>query len=284
MPHLRYRDPSGASAVLELRDKEVVVGRLPDCDLVIPSGVVSRRHARLVPRDGAWTIIDLRSAHGTFVNRLRVEEKALEPNDEIRIGEEVLVFSDKPVVPRLKVSSSGRAVLRDGITASQSNKIEAEDLPTGDPALPPVVDRKRVDEVGLVKAAMDATRLDLANLRADQPRKRGRATSEGELLALVRIADGIHRCPDIPSVCRTAVEMAMRATGADRGTMAVRDEKKRDFVPMAELHATKSDFLTAPVMVSRTFVREVMREKVALFARDTGADTKLSVAQSVVAL
>src|SRR5207249_746889 len=37
---------------------------------------------------------DLGSAHGTFVNRLRIDEKTLEPGDQILIGEDALAFSE----------------------------------------------------------------------------------------------------------------------------------------------------------------------------------------------
>jgi adenylate cyclase len=284
MPHLKYRDPDGETVLLELQDRELVLGRLPSCDVIIPSSVVSRKHARIFPREGGWWIADLGSPLGTFVNRIRIQdETVLRAGDQIAIGEQTISFSDRP-------AATGRTA---PAPSGSSSATAIADLPVTDPfgstdsrpvpgVAPEVVERQKVEEGPLVRTAMSAQSLDLRDLAA--PARSGVRSSENELLALVRIADGIHRCPDVQSICRTALEMAMRATGADRGAMAVRDEVARDFVHVAELHASGTELTTAPVMVSRTFVRDVMREKVALFAHDTGADSKLSMAQSVVAL
>ena len=288
MPHLKHRD-----AVVDLPSgKTLTIGRLPECDLVIPAAIVSRRHAQVVEKNGHWQIVDLGSQHGTFVNRLRVTEKLLEADDQIRIGGDLIVFSDKPApAPKKKVAGAVAIARADLPPPDPRRAPELTDgsLEMTDPtnAIPPaVVDKRKVDEGTMVKAAISAQGLDLGTLHEESPKKGGggRSTSQSQLLALVRISDGIHRCPDVASVCRTAVEMAMRATGADRGAMAVRDEAKRDFVQIAQLHRVGPQFVDGEVQVSRTFVREVMRERVAMFAQDTGSDEKLSMAKSIVAM
>ena len=51
---------------------------------------VSRYHALLSLEDGIWTITDLDSTSGTFVNGQRVKQKKLRNNDEIKIGKKAL--------------------------------------------------------------------------------------------------------------------------------------------------------------------------------------------------
>jgi hypothetical protein len=67
-------------------DHELVVGRSPGCDIVISHESVSRRHARLTPRDGAWILHDLGSTNGSFVNGSRVGRCSLVPGDDVRLG------------------------------------------------------------------------------------------------------------------------------------------------------------------------------------------------------
>lgn len=69
-------------------DTELVVGRHPDCDIVLPVAEVSRRHARLVLRDGIWSIQDLESTNGTFVNGVPVGRYELRPGDYLQLGTE----------------------------------------------------------------------------------------------------------------------------------------------------------------------------------------------------
>lgn len=69
-----------------------VVGRREDCDLRIPLGEVSRKHARFV-RDGDMIKLeDLGSANGTYLNGQRVQESLLAPGDTIQVGPVVFVI------------------------------------------------------------------------------------------------------------------------------------------------------------------------------------------------
>ena len=53
---------------------------------------VSRRHAELLAEGGRFTIRDLGSLNGTFVNRRRIESTELEDDDEVQIGKYRLTF------------------------------------------------------------------------------------------------------------------------------------------------------------------------------------------------
>ena len=72
--------------------ERTVIGRSPDCDVFLDDVTVSRRHAEL-RRDGdRFTIEDLGSLNGTFVNRKRIETAELEDDDEVQIGKYRLIF------------------------------------------------------------------------------------------------------------------------------------------------------------------------------------------------
>jgi pSer/pThr/pTyr-binding forkhead associated (FHA) protein len=47
---------------------------------------VSRRHARLVFRDGNWIVQDLQSTNGTSLNGTPIGRSELRPGDELQIG------------------------------------------------------------------------------------------------------------------------------------------------------------------------------------------------------
>lgn len=72
---------------------ENVIGRDPECALGIPSGLVSRQHARVVVQGGRATLQDLGSKNGTLLGGVPVRGEApLVDGDEIRIGPALLVF------------------------------------------------------------------------------------------------------------------------------------------------------------------------------------------------
>jgi hypothetical protein len=69
-----------------------IIGRSPDCDVFLDDVTVSRRHAELVRDGDTFTISDLGSLNGTFVNRKRIESAQLEDDDEVQIGKYRLTF------------------------------------------------------------------------------------------------------------------------------------------------------------------------------------------------
>ena len=107
-----------------------VLGRSPDCDLVLDSPMVSRRHAELVQEEGEFRIRDLGSANGTFVDGLRVQEAPLVPGQEVYAGPCRLVFDGSG----LRETEAGRQV-----------GVEAADLVW----TPPGSDRCILDQVSL---------------------------------------------------------------------------------------------------------------------------------------
>ena len=67
-------------------------GRSPECDVFLDDVTVSRRHAELLQQGERFTIRDLGSLNGTFVNRHRVESVELHDDDEVQVGKYRLTF------------------------------------------------------------------------------------------------------------------------------------------------------------------------------------------------
>lgn len=64
----------------------IVIGRLPECGVVLGDTNVSRRHAEVALDDGEVVVTDLGSTNGTFVNGRRVTRATVRPGDELSIG------------------------------------------------------------------------------------------------------------------------------------------------------------------------------------------------------
>jgi hypothetical protein len=71
---------------LSISAAPLVIGRLPECAVVLDDTNISRRHAQVAMDDGAVIVTDLGSTNGTFVNGRRVTRATVRPGDEITVG------------------------------------------------------------------------------------------------------------------------------------------------------------------------------------------------------
>src|SRR5690606_31082499 len=71
-------------------NREVLVWRSSDLDMVLVEEMVSRKHARLQLSQGRIDIEDLGSTNGTFVNGERISRTSVGEGDRILIGSNIL--------------------------------------------------------------------------------------------------------------------------------------------------------------------------------------------------
>jgi pSer/pThr/pTyr-binding forkhead associated (FHA) protein len=85
------RGPSAGSRFL-LDTDVVCAGRHPDSEIFLDDVTVSRRHAEFRRTAEGYTVADVGSLNGTYVNRDRIDEVALQGGDEVQIGKYRLVY------------------------------------------------------------------------------------------------------------------------------------------------------------------------------------------------
>jgi DNA-binding SARP family transcriptional activator len=76
--------PNGV--LLELGSRSWVVGRHPDCDIVLSDPKVSRRHAELRPVVGGYDLVDLGSSNGTKIGEADISRHRLSDGNVIQVG------------------------------------------------------------------------------------------------------------------------------------------------------------------------------------------------------
>lgn len=85
---------AGARFLLDL--DVTTSGRHPDSDIFLDDVTVSRRHAEFHRQAATFTVRDVGSLNGTYVNRERVETAVLGNGDEVQVGKFRLVFIAGP--------------------------------------------------------------------------------------------------------------------------------------------------------------------------------------------
>ena len=75
----------------EFDKNEVTIGRVQGNDIILPKQNVSKRHSRVVVKDGKFIIVDLKSTNGTYVNGRKIASPmVIKETDKIYIGDFIL--------------------------------------------------------------------------------------------------------------------------------------------------------------------------------------------------
>ncbi len=82
------QEKGGEQRRMVFNKPEVTIGRVQGNDIVLPKGNVSKRHARIVLKDGKFIIVDLKSTNGTYVNGRKITSPlVVKDSDKIYIGD-----------------------------------------------------------------------------------------------------------------------------------------------------------------------------------------------------
>src|SRR3954468_9585889 len=88
MPILKRVTGDAAGQIIEFKSETTVIGRAPECQIVLDPNGVSRKHAEIRKVGNAFYLADLRSRNKTIVNNVEVKAGAdhpLKAGDRINI-------------------------------------------------------------------------------------------------------------------------------------------------------------------------------------------------------
>jgi len=78
--------PVGGGDSIPLLKKQLLVGRRESCDIVLRFANVSAHHCQLFINGGYWYVRDMQSRNGVKINGVRVQEKRVDPGDQLAIA------------------------------------------------------------------------------------------------------------------------------------------------------------------------------------------------------
>jgi adenylate cyclase len=254
MLRLRYV-LEGRDRFVPLTGAKVRLGRGSDNEIVLSDVSVSRYHAELRREGETWSVHDLKSTNGVELNNTPVRAAPLQPGDRLCIGVfELTVESQvdvRPKPPRPEEETASLASLTNATIvrplaefAEALNRAGKEALPTADPS-------------------------DLAYANR----------MFGFLTRLARILIDAHT---VDEVLQRVLDIAFEALRVDRGFILLSDDSTGELVcELARIKDRSERHPATEVPVSRTMLRAVMRERVALVTFDAQSDQRLSGGESI---
>lgn len=105
---LRALNGQIAGQVFQLKSGKNVLGRGADCDVIIQSAGISKKHCEIHVYADKIVIADLRSSNGTFLNGVKIQNSTIRMGDKLQIHD--IIFDLTPA--QEKKSSTSVAVRR----------------------------------------------------------------------------------------------------------------------------------------------------------------------------
>lgn len=251
----------GQNRSIPLNGDKVRLGRGGDNDVVLADVSVSRHHAELRRSAGGWSVHDLKSTNGVEVNRALVERAPLQPGDRLGIGIFELVF--EAVEPPL--SPPPEMLLR---------PVEA----------PPPARPADSDEIAGLASLGNATIVrPLADFAAlyPSPITTDQAYADRMFGFLTRLARILIVAESVDEVLLRVLDIAFEALPVDRGFILLSGPNGELVCELARFKGRVELRPSGEVPVSRTMLRAVMRERVALVTFDAQSDQRLSGGESI---
>jgi phosphoserine phosphatase RsbU/P len=249
MAVLKAIEGPAAGKAFPLDGHSLIIGRHPECHIVLDSGAVSRQHARVFQDSGKFYVEDLNSRNGTYLNGKAVfQRQLLHERDRLTICEMVFEFEHGP--------------------SDTSSTQEDEDAPGA-----VFVEDEQPEATSTVMTKVDVSS-GASSLRLE-------INPEAKLKALMEISRNLGRALSLTEVLPKLLDSLLAIfVQADRGFVVLRDPATGRLVPKAVKHRRSDQ--EEKVRLSRTIIRGVMTSREAILSADAASDARFDMAESIV--
>jgi adenylate cyclase len=235
---------------------EVVIGRSPECQVVLKDFGISRQHARIVVDEEGVRIMDLKSKNGTTVNGVPVMEASLKDGDRILLGKFQLTFSK---------SLEGKVVLDEQRPLSEEAGTIIRSVGELSKLLAPSSEAGAAAAVAEEKKAPDA----------QETAKLNRI-----LKVLLNFAKDLNEARSVEEVLQRIMEIVFDHVPADRGFLMLREEGSERLTPMVVKHRGAGGD-QGKITISKTIADRVLKDRVSILTSDAQVDPRFGAGDSI---
>lgn len=244
--------------VFSLDEERSVLGRHPDCTIVLDEGAVSRQHAQIVRIGEEFYVEDLHSRNGTLVNGALVEGRhRLTDTDKLKICDWLFSFHEARVPTVDAIAPTGFTLGPDvGQAFAPHNVVVEEDNGTS---------------TSTIMSKLDLSSGDSGLRMSIKP--------EAKLRALLEITSSLGSALALDEVLGRILDGLFKIfVQADRGFIILA-EPGGPLLPKAVKQ--RGNDQEEAIRISRTIVRRVMESREAVLSADAASDERFDMSQSI---
>lgn len=237
----------------ELKRRAMALGRDNSNPIRLHDNEVSRRHAEVRPGGESFTLVDLGSANGTYLNGQPVGQATLRPGDQVRLGQTVLLFSEDPAGPAAERDLTARVDMLGRMSPDDRSAI-LRSIPAG--------------EGSRVLQAADGAGAWLKERLAS-------------LSVMYQASQAISLTADVDVLLPQILELVFESIGADRGAILLVDDETGELAPKTVRWRgpTEPD---ERMTISRSIIDHVREQGQGVITTNAPADKRFGPAQSIL--
>ena len=261
---------------------KISIGRTEKNDVVLPDVRVSRRHAEITEMDGRYVIRDLGGVNPLKVNGMPAKEATLRHMDVIKIGPARLVFLTE--CPDAQMMDEG--ALSDHEDDLQSWRLQSIRINTED------CSQLRIEQAVLADAGVPEAGPETHRARPDRktagdqpgsPPASSLVRMNKVLFVLYEISRQLVSVQEHTQLLRTVMDLVFRVVNADFGFLVLVDaHSDHPFRPLVAKYRDVWMRQEIQPKASRTLIKKVVEDRVALLTTDAQSDSRFAAAESLV--
>lgn len=264
---LKVLKGTNAGQVIELIGERTVLGRHPNCRVVLDDAAVSRNHAQILESHGSYFIEDLKSRNGTLVNGERTQGRvALSDADQIQVCN--VLFSFHLAAPTVEgmaipIMPRGAQPTADGLGRTASGKTGFEAPETDE-----------LEDASSIISTINVS--SITHLRLT-------VRPEVKLRAILEISASLGKTLRVSELLPKILEGFFKIfPQADRGFVLLREPESNKLIIKAMRF--RSEEQESGRLVSTTIVKQALTTAQAILTEDAATDKRFNESDSIASL
>lgn len=238
----------------ELDSECLRIGREAANSFQLHDQEVSRHHAELKREGRTFTLVDLDSSNGTFVNGQRVTQQELASGDQVQMGSTLMLFT--------------------GISDESANLLGKIDI------VPPQTGEKS----RIVRSMSEAEGSQILKLGGDEGDSPWLARARSNLQVMYRTALAVSHTLDIDQLLGRIMQLIFEWVEADRGCIMLIDPNTKKLTPKAHLTRKGVKGADEKLTISQTILDYVLEHNEGVLTSNAKEDQRWNTAASILQL
>lgn len=253
MPSLFVIRGNDQGSRFELQHDVVGLGRDSSNVVQLHDTEVSRQHAEVRRNGGVFTLTDLDSSNGTYVNGRRIRRHVLASGDQVQVGGTLMLFTGPS--EDIEYDLTGKVDISSALATEEQSRI--------------------------IRSVTHEEGSRIFDLDADAPQNTWLARARSNLQVMYRTALAVSHTLDIDQLLQRIMELIFEWVEADRGCIMLVDADSKQLVPKVR-RTRKGVRADEKITISKTILDYVRERNEGVLTSDARQDDRWNPAASIV--